>query len=126
MDLHISDLDATVSRDRAAELLHCHPVYVQQLCKQGDIRGRKVPARGAAYGIWVDIETIDLVMIAAAARTRYLGRHGGKRLAAPEEILAALPLRCDGCGILVEEPGLCPDCRLFAESGQFRHYEEEE
>lgn len=99
MDLHLSDLDATVSRDRAAELLKVTPIYVQQLCKQGKIRGELVRGQGPGHKAWSNILTMDLIVYAAMSR----------RVATPEEIVAALPARCPRCDILSD--GLCESCR---------------
>lgn len=106
MDLTISDLDRYVSRDRAAELLHVCPIYIQQLCKQGEIRARQVRGKGPHGLRWTDIVTMDLIMLAAARSVCY---RGGKRVASPEEIVVALPARCPRCDILSD--GLCESCR---------------
>ena len=108
MDLALSDLDATVSRDRAAELLHVCPIYIQQLCKQGEIRARIVRGKGPGRTMWTEIVTMDLIVLAATRHAKYLSR-GGKRVATPEEIVAALPARCPRCDILSD--GLCESCR---------------
>ena len=107
MNLELSDLDSTVSRDRAAELLRVSPIYVQQLCKKGEIRGEMVAGQGPQRKKWTNIATMDLIMLAALRHNGHT--RGGTHVATPEEIVAALPHRCPRCDILSD--GLCEACR---------------
>jgi hypothetical protein len=108
MNLELSDLDTTVSRDKAAELLGVCSTYIQQLCKSGEIHAQLVRGRGPRQTEWTNIATMDLIVLAATRHAKYLSR-GGKRVATPEEIVAALPARCPRCDILSD--GLCESCR---------------
>ena len=127
MNLHVCDLDRYLPDcATAAELAGITPIYVQQLCKRGEVHAKllaTVPGeihhwrngghqskRYVTTGgrrAWGEIDLLDLIMLSAL---RHVTRHT-TTIRSPEDILARLPKRCPRCDILTDDGELCDWCR---------------